>query len=170
MADERLSDEDLDLARLHIERECLCAAARALVLLRHIDALAADLAEIRELVGALDDESTLDAVRDLHTEWEHYAKEMNKAGYETIPTLQAALAASRAGEARLVEAGGALRKQAGNAMSALRLAQQHAGKPDPSYMVLDVTRNTREDLETALDAWDRAAAGPVPEGPGGDEV
>lgn len=36
-------------------------------------------------VGA--DESLFEAVSDMHTEWEHYSKEMSRAGYETIPRL-----------------------------------------------------------------------------------
>lgn len=56
--------------------------------------LEAQLAEIRELVGGLDHESTVDAVRDVANEHEHFSKEMHKAGYETIPRLEAALQAA----------------------------------------------------------------------------
>lgn len=63
------------------------------------------LSAIREMVGALDDESTLEAVRDMATEWEHYSKEMNKAGYETIPSLTRR---AEQAEARLAEATAAL--------------------------------------------------------------
>lgn len=51
------------------------------------DEARAELAAIREIAGGLDNETTLAAVQDIVTEWKHYSKEMNKAGYETIPTL-----------------------------------------------------------------------------------
>jgi hypothetical protein len=49
----------------------------------------AELAEIGEMTGRLSDETTIESVRDVVQEWEHYSKEMNRAGYETIPRLQA---------------------------------------------------------------------------------
>jgi hypothetical protein len=66
-------------------------------------AIRGELEGIREMVGALEDETTVDAVRDMAAEWRHYSKEMNTAGYVTIPTLKADLDAARA-EARALRA------------------------------------------------------------------
>lgn len=52
------------------------------------DRLRQELEQIREMVGGLDGETTVSAVQDVVTEWEHYSREMNKAGYVTIPGLQ----------------------------------------------------------------------------------
>lgn len=53
------------------------------------DAALAQLVAVRELVSADDDESTVDAVRFVVEEWRHYSREMNRAGYVTIPALTA---------------------------------------------------------------------------------
>jgi hypothetical protein len=51
------------------------------------------LGTIRDLAGAQPGESTVDAVRDLVTEWDHCSKEMNHAGYVLIPELRAEIEA-----------------------------------------------------------------------------
>ena len=61
-----------------------------------VNRLTLDLDTIRELVGAQPGESTLDAVRSMATEWEHYSQEMAQAGHETIPRLIAERDAARA--------------------------------------------------------------------------
>lgn len=53
-----------------------------------VERLTAERSAIRGLLECGDDESTFDAVQFLRTEWEHYSKEMNHAGYVTIPRLQ----------------------------------------------------------------------------------
>jgi chromosome segregation ATPase len=71
--DQRVNDLDREHGRLAAER----------------DEALAQLTAIREMVGAQNDESTVDAVQYMATEWTHYSKEMNHAGYVTIPTLTA---------------------------------------------------------------------------------
>lgn len=99
-------------------------------------------AEIRELVGALDGESTVDAVRDLAAEWKHYSKEMNHVGYVLIPQLRERLAAA---EARVKRGEHELRQERERSAS---LARRHAKllASLPSYA------SSRFEMEKQLDA------------------
>lgn len=86
-------DDDLLLAAL----DAACAT---------IAGLTAEREMVRQLVGA--DESTVDGVRDMVMEWEHYSKEMNHAGYVTMPKLKEERDEARSEAERLRAAGLAL--------------------------------------------------------------
>lgn len=101
-----LSPERLAEIRAHVKRSEYTRDVHALLrsspgvmvrdLLAEVDRLTVEAIAIREVVGAMDDETTLAAVKDMAAEWKHYSKEMNHAGYVTIPKLTAERDALRA--------------------------------------------------------------------------